>query len=162
MGEGSALRTFCYMNHRVFFSVWSLPIDPFGYAAARRASTGLVIRVIGAEEPPLWLWGAILCVCILVWNLHPQTFRSNPCGLEVWRQSSTKGNNCRQPRPSWKAYSSSSSQIREQLGARSGAVGWGTALQPGRSRFRFPIMSLELFIDIILPVALWYWGRLSL
>jgi hypothetical protein len=40
--------------------------------------------------------------------------------------------------------------------------GWGTALQTGRSRDRFPIVSLEFFIDIILLAALWPWGRLSL
>jgi hypothetical protein len=32
-----------------------------------------------------------------------------------------------------------------------GAVGWGTALQASRSRARFPIVSLEFFIDINLP-----------
>ena len=47
-------------------------------------------------------------------------------------------------------------------GARSGAVGGGTALQAGRSWVRFPLVSLEFFIDIILPAALWPWGRLSL
>jgi hypothetical protein len=40
--------------------------------------------------------------------------------------------------------------------------GWGTALQTGRSRFRFPMVSLEFFIDIILPVAVCPWGRLIL
>ena len=30
------------------------------------------------------------------------------------------------------------------------------------NRVRFPIVSLEFFIDIILPVALWPWGLLSL
>jgi hypothetical protein len=44
-------------------------------------------------------------------------------------------------------------------GARSSAVGWGTA---GRSRVWFPMVSLEFFIDIILPAALWPWGWFSL
>jgi len=35
--------------------------------------------------------------------------------------------------------------------ARSGAVVWGTALQAGISQVRLPIVSLEFFIDIILP-----------
>jgi len=43
-----------------------------------------------------------------------------------------------------------------------GAVGWGTALQPGRSRVRFPMVSLEFFIDIFLLVALWPWGVIGL
>jgi hypothetical protein len=34
-------------------------------------------------------------------------------------------------------------------------------LQTGRSRVRFPIVSLEFFIDIILPAALWPWGVVS-
>jgi hypothetical protein len=46
--------------------------------------------------------------------------------------------------------------------ARGGAVGWGTALQAGRSRIRFPMVSLEFFIDIIRPTALWPWGWLSI
>jgi len=37
-----------------------------------------------------------------------------------------------------------------------------TALQAGRSLVRFPVVSLVFFIDIILPAALWPWGRLSL
>jgi hypothetical protein len=47
-------------------------------------------------------------------------------------------------------------------GARGSAVGWGTALQVGRSRVRLPMLSLEFFIDIILPAALWPWRWLSL
>ena len=45
---------------------------------------------------------------------------------------------------------------------RGGAVGWGTALQARRSQVRFPMVSLEFFIDIILPAALWPWTRISL
>jgi hypothetical protein len=46
-------------------------------------------------------------------------------------------------------------------GTRGGAVGWGTALQAGRSRVQFPMKSLGFFIDIILPAALWSWLWIS-
>ena len=45
------------------------------------------------------------------------------------------------------------------MGAQVSAVSWGTALQVGRSRVRFPVVSLEFFIDINLIAALWPWGR---
>jgi len=34
---------------------------------------------------------------------------------------------------------------------------WGTALQAGSSRVRFPIVLLEFFIDVILTADLWSW-----
>jgi len=48
------------------------------------------------------------------------------------------------------------------VGAHSGAVGWGNALQARRSQVRFPMVPSEIFIDIILPATLRTWGRLSL
>jgi hypothetical protein len=42
------------------------------------------------------------------------------------------------------------------------AFGWGTALQAGGSRVRFPMMFLEFFMDIFFPVTLCPRGRLSL
>jgi hypothetical protein len=46
--------------------------------------------------------------------------------------------------------------------SRGDAVGWGTELQAGRSRFRFPIVSLEFFINLIFPATLWPRSRCSL
>jgi hypothetical protein len=47
------------------------------------------------------------------------------------------------------------------LGYAVAAVGWGTALQAERSRFRFPMRSLEFFIDLIIPAALRSTQRLT-
>jgi len=44
--------------------------------------------------------------------------------------------------------------VHGKLSSRGGAVGCITTLQAGRWRVRFPKVSLEFVIDIILPVAL--------
>ena len=51
---------------------------------------------------------------------------------------------------------------RLRWGDRGGAVGSGTVLQVGRSRVPFSMVSLGFSIDIILPAAIWPWGRLNL
>ena len=39
---------------------------------------------------------------------------------------------------------------------------WGNTLRAARSRIRFPMVSMEIFIDIILPAAMWPQGWLNL
>ena len=51
--------------------------------------------------------------------------------------------------------------LSEGRRASCGAVAWDTALQVGRSRVRFPMVSLEFLICINLPAALWPWGRIK-
>jgi hypothetical protein len=45
--------------------------------------------------------------------------------------------------------------------SRVSTVGSGNVLQAGRSRVRFPMVSLEVLINIILRSRYWPWGRLS-
>jgi len=45
--------------------------------------------------------------------------------------------------------------------ARGGAVVWSTALEPGRSQVRFPMVSVEFVLNVILPAALCLRCRLS-
>ena len=81
-----------------------------------------------------------------------QTIRHhNPDGRNL--ENYSRGNVKYHTKLLWEFYS----HYRRSL-ARGGAVGWGTALQAGRSRVRF--LMVEFFFDTILPAALWTWGWL--
>jgi hypothetical protein len=47
-------------------------------------------------------------------------------------------------------------------GACGSVVGWGTMLQAGRLRARFPMRSLDFLIDLNIPATPWLWVPLSL
>jgi hypothetical protein len=49
-----------------------------------------------------------------------------------------------------------------EVNIRGSVVGWGTMLQAGRPRVRFPMRSLDFSINLLLTVTLWPWGQLSL
>jgi hypothetical protein len=48
------------------------------------------------------------------------------------------------------------------MGTRGGVVVEALRYKPEGRRFDSPMVLLEFFIDVILPVALWPWVRLSL
>jgi hypothetical protein len=91
-----------------------------------------------------------LCLAYCIWislNLIFLDVPSHPVGPHFFSSGNTTGF-C-----DW---------VQHAVGVYSGTVGWSTALQARRLRVWFPMVSLDFFIDIIIPAALWPWGRVGL
>jgi len=72
----------------------------------------------------------------------------------AWNKTSMSYNVNNNFGPNVVCYTRKTVQGVSEINARGGAIGWGTALHPGRLRVRFPTVSLQFFIDFILPAAL--------
>jgi hypothetical protein len=112
---------------------------------------------------------ACFCVCLIVCDVETSTIRCPRLDLDCCNTKNFETaklpsgyHSVRLTTECNKLPDHSINLFTNYIRGRGGAVGWGTALQTGRSRVRLPKVSLEFFIDIILPVALWPWGRLSL
>ena len=107
----------------------------------------------------------VMCIIRYVKWQSTRALRTRSQCQNGWQvYPTTNVNDMNQP---WEQYDSSSlgslyARCKLTGGVGGSAVGRGTALQIGRSRVRFPTMSLRFFVDVILPAAQWTWGWLSL
>ena len=103
----------------------------------------------GFAYPGIWH-----CVCV-----------SRCCGLFIFIFGEIPSNTRTHPQKTWVFRDFCSAVCSYKLCWLSSQYRWffgGTALQAGRPWFQFPMVSLEFFIDIVLPAAQWSWGRLRL
>jgi hypothetical protein len=103
---------------------------------------------------------SVRIILLFTWYIHraiseyltrPQQLKL--CAVEIWDDLWMiyyKGCRRKQLWPIWKYI--------HEIGERGKVVGWGTMLEAGRWRVRFPLRSLHFSIDLNLPAALWPLG----
>jgi hypothetical protein len=123
-----------------------------------------------------WMWITVAKKWYCEWNIFSQTGSDAKCWLDIYHYGaglavtgrirdighSVLQSSCSTEVVAAPLNSTFSSLSHSSSGVRGGAVGWGIVLQAWRLRVRFPMMSLEFFIDKILPAAVRSWGWLRL
>jgi hypothetical protein len=127
-----------------------------GYTLIRHSKVGRLKEVLNTFLPVYYIVQAIFLCC---WHVHVRYGHVSPYFVVEW------GVYLLTVRADHAVKFLSGGQIvllvlHENYRSTLGQT--GTALQTGRWQDRFPMVPLEFFIDIILPAALWPWGRLNL